>query len=308
MPIYSVQAHEAGQRIDVVLSAQIDSSRSKIQKLIKAGEITCNNEVVKPNHLVEEGDKLYYPTLLMQSPAPKKGPAPILDILYRDEDIIVIDKPAGLLVHQATSQDAEPTVVDAILERYPEVANVGEDPTRPGIVHRLDKDVSGVMVIARTQEMFEHLKRQFQNRTVKKEYLALVYGELPKDKGDITLRIARSKARGRMVARPESQEGKEAVTRYEVIERFKTATYIRVQILTGRTHQIRAHFKAIDHPLVGDKLYKKKQMKNIRPIKLNRIFLHAHKLTLTLKNGIRQTFTSPLPNELQEILSKLPKK
>jgi len=294
--------------MDVVLCGQIpDVSRANIQRLIKAGEITLNGNPAKANTLLSLGDELTYPTLLMETPEPKSGPAPMLDILYQDRDILIIDKPAGLLVHQATMKDSEPTVVDALLERFPEIIHVGDDPVRPGIVHRLDKDVSGVMTIAKTQDAFENLKSQFKDRTAKKEYLALAYGDLPKDHDEIRLRIARSKARGRMVARPESQEGKEAITMYDVLERFKNTTYARVQILTGRTHQIRAHFKAIDHPLVGDKLYAKKNMKNIRPIELDRIFLHAHKLTIKLMDGKEKSFISELPSDLQKILNTLPK-
>lgn len=307
MPTYKVKDNESEKRIDVVLSANLDVSRAKIQKLIKVGEITLNNESIKPNTLVNAGDEIYYPTLLMQSPAPKKGPAPILDIVFQNDDLLVIEKPAGLIVHQATPQDTNTNVVDGLLELYPEIADVGDDPTRPGIVHRLDKDVSGVMVIAKTQEMFEDLKNQFKERQTKKEYLALAYGNILRDADEINLKIARSKARGRMVARPDSQEGKEAVTRFEVIERYKTATYVRVFIITGRTHQIRVHFKAIDHPLVGDKLYGKRSMKHIRPIELGRIFLHAHKLTIRLADGSVKNFVSQLPNELADLLSKLPK-
>lgn len=306
MPEYLVQESEAGERIDVVLSRQVEASRSQIQKLIKNKEILLNQEAETPHVLVKAGDVISYPTVLVP-PLVAKGPAPKLDILFEDEDLLVIEKPAGLLVHQSTVYDAEPTVVDGLRALFPNIATVGDDPTRPGIVHRLDKDVSGLLVIAKTQDMFENLKTQFKERQTKKVYLALAYGVLENDQGEIRLRIARSKTRGRMVARPESQEGKEAITNYEVLERFKIATYLRVHILTGRTHQIRAHFKAIDHPLVGDKLYAKKAMKNIRPIDLNRIFLHAHELTIRLASGEEKTFVSALPADLERVLSELPK-
>ncbi|MFH1405007.1 MAG: RluA family pseudouridine synthase [Patescibacteria group bacterium] len=307
MPEITATEKQSDKRIDVALANELNIARTKIQKLIKTGDITINGKKVKPHTLVQTGDILFYPELLMNAPQVKEGPPPVLDILFQDDNVIVINKPAGLLVHESVPEDISPTVVDAILEIDPDIANVGEDPRRPGIVHRLDKDVSGIMVIAKTQSAYEFLKSEFQSRKIFKEYLALAYGQIQKNHDVIKLKIARSKTLGRMVARPEFQEGKEAITLYDVIERFKTATYLRVQIKTGRTHQIRAHFKAIDHPLVGDKLYKKTKMKNIKPIELNRIFLHAHKLEFSLPDGTLKSFEAPLPIELEKILKSLPK-
>jgi 23S rRNA pseudouridine1911/1915/1917 synthase len=229
-----------------------------------------------------------------------------LSILYEDEGVIVFEKPAGVLVHAAPGHDGE-TMVDALISHAPHMRGVGEDPMRPGIVHRLDKLASGVMIAAKTQNAFAHLKRQFVERRVQKEYLALVYGKLPRDEGTITFPLVRSKKSGKMVAKPNGGEGKEAITHYEVIQRFKTATLLRVRIETGRTHQIRAHVRAIDHPLVGDPLYFKKHMRHIRPIKLPRIFLHAERLTIELPNGETKTFIAPLPAELSDLLQILPK-
>ncbi len=303
MPTITITEDQNGKRVDHILTDHMELSRSQIQKLIKRQSILLNNKPCKPKSPVQTGDVLFYPEVEQETPATKKGRTPLLDVIYQDDDVFVINKPARLIVHQVNDQDTEHTLVDGLLEIFPEIADVGDDPTRPGIVHRLDKDVSGVMVVAKTQEMFENLKHQFQTRTVEKEYLALVYGELPKDFDEIKLRIARSRARGRMVARPESQEGKDAITQYDVIERLKKTTYVRVKILTGRTHQIRVHFQALDHPIVGDKLYKKKRMKNIKPIKLDRIFLHARKLTIKLSNKKQRSFEVDLPHELKEVLN-----
>lgn len=305
MPTIDVTEQDAGKRLDVVLSSQLELSRSQIQKLIKSGEITVDNNHVRPNLLVETGSVIFFPEAEVYTPKPKTGPAPVLEIIYQDDDVMVINKPAGLLVHQATPLDADPTVVDAVLEHHPNIADVGDDPTRPGIVHRLDKDVSGLMVVAKTQPAFEFLKKQFQSRTVEKLYLALVYGELPEDHDTIELKIARSKARGRMVARTADQEGKESKSEYYVLKKLKFTTYVRVQIHTGRTHQIRVHMHALGHPLVGDKLYKIKKMK-IKPIELDRIFLHATKLSFKLPSGEQKTFESPLPKELELLLEQLP--
>lgn len=296
------QGHE---RLDRFLTGVMETTRSQIQKLIEAGSVTVNREVAKSNRRLETDDVVFYPEAEVTTHK-KIEPTPLLEILYQDKDIMVINKPAGLLVHEAFKDEMRATVVDALLESFPEVAEVGDDPKRPGIVHRLDKDVSGVMAIAKTQAGFDHLKHQFQKRTLTKEYLALVYGALPKDHDVITLKVTRSKAKGRMVARPESQEGKEAHTEYDVLERLPTTTYVRVKILTGRTHQIRVHFQALGYPIVGDKIYKVKGMK-FRPIELDRLFLHATKLTLRLMDGHEKTFEAGLPVELERLLRSLKK-
>ncbi len=304
MPTIEIQAAQAGQRLDKMLADTMEASRSAIQRLIKHGTITVNGKPAKPADVLEPGDTVYYPEAEL-AVVVKDGAAPVLDVVYEDDDLLVINKPAGLLVHEALKDEHRATVVDGLLERSPEIAHVGDDPTRPGIVHRLDKDVSGLMVVAKTQEAFEALKRQFQGRTVHKEYLALVYGTLPKETDTIALKIARSKEKGRMVARTGLQDGKEAITQYDVLKRFSTATYVRVNILTGRTHQIRVHLQAIGYPIVGDKLYKVRSMK-FREIPLPRLFLHSHKLSIRLMDGHEKHFMAPLPEDLETVLRTLP--
>lgn len=306
MPSHKITATENGTRVDILLTQRIGLPRAEIQRWIKAGTVTVNDiPVTKPHAPVKSGDVLAYPKTTKAKPV--KIVPPVLPILYEDDDVMVINKPAGIIVHPTSEKATEPTVVHAALKHFPALKKVGDNPIRPGIVHRLDKDVSGVMVIAKTQSMFLSLKQQFTDRSVKKEYLALVYGKLSKDHDIINLKIARSKSKGRMVARPESQEGKEAITEYDVLDRFKTATYVRVNIHTGRTHQIRTHFRAINHPVVGDVLYGKSHMRNIRPIPMDRLFLHSHELTITLSDGSRKTVTAPLPDSLKQMLTTLPK-
>jgi 23S rRNA pseudouridine1911/1915/1917 synthase len=307
MPTYKILETENNERIDKVATELLGVSRNKIQKLIKTGAITLNEKTVIPHTLVQTGNTLFYEALEVVDPDEKTGPIPELNIVFEDDDIMIINKPAGLVVHRAFDGDRNPNLVDGLLAYFPEIATVGDDETRPGIVHRLDKKVSGVMVVAKTQASFDHLKDQFKNRTVQKEYLALVYGQLSKEHDTITLHIARSKTLGRMVARPAEQEGKDAITEYDLIRQYKTSAFVNVKIHTGRTHQIRVHFKALNHPLVGDELYKKKQMKKIRRMKMDRIFLHATKLTIQLMDGEEKTFEIPLPAELQEILDNLSK-
>ncbi|MBI4713592.1 RluA family pseudouridine synthase [Candidatus Uhrbacteria bacterium] len=306
MIIFQVSDKEQNERLDIFLAKKLNRSRASVQKLIKSESVLVEKKPAESDLRLQTGQKIEVPELEESAPKIKKGEIPILDIIYEDNDLLVINKPAGLLVHEAEGKENEPTVVDALLERYPSITEIGEDPKRPGIVHRLDKDVSGLMVITKTQQAFESLKTQFQNRKIHKEYLALVYGTLPKDHDVIQFKIARSHARGRMVARTETQEGKEAITEYEVLKRFKNHTYARVILHTGRTHQIRVHFLAIDHPLVGDNLYQKNHMKNIRQIELDRIFLHSHKLRLKLIDGTEKTFEEPLPHKLENLLRTLP--
>ncbi len=303
MPTIVITEETAGQRLDLFLVSQMETSRAQIQKLIKQEVVTLDGEPAKNKTLLEVGNSIFFPEVEIGVPEKTDAP-PILDIVYQDEDLIVINKPAGLLVHDATERETRTTLVDGLLELFPEIIDVGDNAARPGIVHRLDKDVSGLMVIAKTQDAFDHLKKQFKDRTVNKEYLTLVYGELPRPDDTISLKIARSKARGRMVAKTGDQEGKEAVTQYTVIERHKFTTYARIKILTGRTHQIRVHMMAIGHPIVGDKLYKIKNQK-LNPIDLDRIFLHATRLQFNLQDGTPMRFEVPLPAELDALLRSI---
>ena len=222
-------------------------------------------------------------------------------VIYQDPDVLVIEKPAGLLVHAAVGKD-EITLADLLLKDFPELKGVGEKPERPGIIHRLDRDVSGLMVVARNQVAYDFLKKQFQERTMKKEYIALVHGHMPRPYDTIKLKIARSREKARMVARPEGQEGREAVTHYEVIDTFRNYDLVRVGLETGRTHQIRVHFHALGHPLVGDHMY---TIKRVKQKEIGRVFLHAAKLTLTLPSGEVKSFESPLPEELASLLPTL---
>ena len=306
MPKLTVDETNKGKRIDHVLTELMIVTRSQIQKLIKSGEVTLNGEPAKVHTFLNPGDVVSYPKITASTKV-KKQALPDLEIMFEDDDIIVVNKPAGLIVHRSNPTDGRASVADILVDSHKAIKKVGDNPMRPGIVHRLDKDVSGVMVVAKTQEMFENLKAQFQNRTVEKNYLALVYGKLPKEHDVIEMKIARSKRQGRMVARSGEQEGKEAITAWEVVERFKNATYVKVRIYTGRTHQIRVHFLAINHPVMGDTLYHVKNMRHIREKDYGRIFLHANTLSIHLANGKKKTFTAPLPKELKAILHALPK-
>ena len=247
------------ERLDQALvKLSPDRSRGQWQKLIKSGAVLIDGTAnTSPHAPVREGSEVRVVEVVASPVAkPSFKPLPALDIIAETDDWLVLNKAAGVLVHPAASSD-EPTLVDALLKRYPEIAKVGGEPERPGIIHRLDRDVSGLMIVAKTERAFEELKRQFQQREIKKKYLALVHGEVAKDSGDIRFKLARSTTKGRMAARPETEEteGKAAWTHYTVLERLPGASLLAVDIFSGRTHQIRAHLFALGHPVVGDTLY-----------------------------------------------------
>lgn len=228
------------------------------------------------------------------------APAIILPILADTHDYVIINKPAGVVVHQSAIHPAPDTVVNGLLALYPALAAVGDDPLRSGIVQRLDQNVSGVMVVAKTPAMLAHLKAQFQTHTIQKKYRALAHGQFSKTSGEIAFNIARSAQRyTKMAARPDAS-GKDAVTRYTVLQQFQRYALLELEIVTGRTHQIRVHLNAIGHPLVGETIYVPKHFHSrLQP---GRLFLHAAALRFLELNGQAVTSTAPLPTELQAIL------
>ncbi len=305
-----------GQRLDKFISAHNpEHSRSQLQKMIKHGAVLVNGGKTTAHHFLKEGDNIVIhelktnPTQKTKKQATSQ-PAPMfkLEIVADTNDYLVINKQAGLLVHEAPGEHGR-TVVDLVLEKYPNVRKIGEDPMRPGIVHRLDKDVSGLLVIAKTQDMFDHLKQQFKSRKTQKEYFALVYGAPQRSEGEITFNIDRSETQGhKMAAVPTSgncDRGRKAITEFEIIEQFGNYTYLNVKPKTGRTHQIRVHLNAFGLPIVGDSVYRPRKLKVT--IVLDRVFLHAHRLAFEDLDGQFQEFTSPLPAKLQKILSTLEK-
>lgn len=293
--------NETPERLDVALCAVLPMSRSKLQKAIKEGKILVDGAVPTPHTPVSRASTVMYDPDLMAKPEGPQGDLPHLDILYEDADVIVVHKPAGVLAHPAPGSN-EYTLADALKAHAPGMASAGDDKARGGLVHRLDRDASGVLIAAKTRDAFLFLKRQFAERLTTKRYSVLVLGELTDDAGTISFPIARSMTHGRMAARPSSQDGREAITHYDVLERLGHATLCDVTIETGRTHQIRAHFFALQHPVVGDMLYTQKGLKQID---IGRLFLHARELTVALPSGVTQTFTAPLPQELNEILERM---
>ncbi len=302
----AITGKQVGQRLDMVLAAKLKLSRSQIQKMIKAGEISVSGKSSSAHRLLKTGEYIEINTPAKAKVSAKVlTPLPEIPIVKETPEYIVINKPAGLLMH-GTERDGRVSVVDWLLNKYPKVAKVGEDPNRPGIVHRLDKDVSGLVVLAKTQDSFDNLKKQFQNRTIKKRYRALVYGEVIPAEGEIRFRLSRSAKGYRMAARPENQEGKSAITEFSIEKRFHNYTLLSLLIKTGRTHQIRAHCAAYNHPVVGDDLYgtNKDKIAN-KKLKLGRVFLAATDLTFTDTKGERQEFSIDLPKGLEKFLEQL---
>jgi len=232
-----------------------------------------------------------------------------IKIIYEDEDLLVVDKPAGIVVFPENigRSDIPTALVDLLLEKYPELKKVGDSP-RYGIVHRLDKDTSGILIVAKTDESLIFFQKQFRNREVEKKYTTLVIGEVKEDNGVINTLIGRSKSDPRkQTAHSLLYKGKtglrEAITEYKVLNRFDGYTLLEVGIKTGRKHQIRCHMTYIHHPIAGDKVYGFKDSPIIEG--LDRQFLHASHLKIQLLNGEIKEFKSDLPEELQKILNEL---
>lgn len=286
-----------GQRLDRVVTSRLaDTSRSFVQKLIESGDVLVNGAAERASYKVQSGDLLE-----VRVPAPSEPddltPADILiPIAYEDDDLIVFDKPAGLVVHPAPGHE-HGTLVNAFKWLRPEAVEPGS--FRPGVVHRLDKDTSGLIIVAKNERARLHLLKQFQTRTVLKEYSALIIGQLPEDRATVDAPISRDPNNRRRMAIVAG--GRPAVSHLEVAARYTGYTLLNVQIETGRTHQIRVHCAFIKHPVAGDALYGGA----VRDLALKRQFLHARHLRFTLPGGETLDLESPLPNDLVEVLAEL---
>ncbi len=292
---------DKSERLDKFLKENYQEfSRSQWQKAIKNNLVLVNEEKVTSHYKLKEGDKI----TIYDFPRKNQIDLPLMDIsvLFENDDFIIIEKPAGLPVHPDSKYRTN-TLIQQITAKYPEIKKIDEHSERPGVVHRLDKDVSGLMVIARNKKTFSCLQEQFASRKVYKEYLALTHDPFTKLEDDIRLTISRDKKTGKMKVKPANQEGKITLTRYEVIKNFTHFAFLKIIIKTGRTHQIRTLFRALDHPIVGDPLYTKKKVK--ANIKINRPFLHSHKLKFQIQDGQKFEFTSELPTELKKIINNL---
>lgn len=289
------------ERLDKYLLNHLDISRSQIKKAILNGQVTVNDQVASVHRWLKNNDKIVY----NQEEAPKETKFPAIpQIVDKNKEFLVIAKPHNLLTH-ATDKGEINTLADWLMQNFPQTTQIGDDPQRPAIVHRLDKEVSGLMVIPLTQDSFDNLKKQFQDRTIQKEYTALVHGQMINNSGEINMPLERDKKTGLMKVQSGKFAGKPALTIYKVIKRYINYTLVNVQIKTGRMHQIRAHLYSIGHSVVGDKLYQTKDIRKKKKVLEQRIFLHSHYLKFKDLTGNWHEYNSKLPHLLQDFLNKL---
>lgn len=290
---------DKSERLDVFLSEKLDKTRSAVKKLVDDGEITVNGNKVKAGRVLKIGEEIS-----VNIPDPVKLDLEAenipLDIIYQDKDIAIINKPQGMTVHAGNGTHGS-TLVNALLYHLDSLSGIN-GVIRPGIVHRIDKDTSGLLVVAKNDAAHLSLSEQIKNKTCHRIYLALLEGTVKQNDGVIDTSIGRSDKNRTMMAVKDS--GRRAVTHFKVLKRYKEFTFAEFKLETGRTHQIRVHCKYIGHPIVGDPVYGYEKQK----FKLNGQLLHAWKLELTHPStGERMSFEAPLPDYFQAVLQKLDK-
>ncbi len=300
--LFTIQPEDAGRRLDRYLVDTLGGlSRTHIQQLIGDEAVQVNGRASKPGYVLRAGDDILV-DLALHAPVPsqaKPRPRP-LDIVYEDEDLLVINKAPGVVVHPAPGH-SEDTLVNALVARYPDLQE-GNNGERPGIVHRLDRDTSGLLLVAKNARAQAALIEQMRRHEIVKRYLALVEGVIALDQGSIDAPIGRD-PRHRQQMAITATGSREARTHFRVLERFARHTLLLIQLETGRTHQIRVHLKAIGHPVVGDPTYGSGNA--IRGSKLRRQFLHASQLHFTHPiSGQRLEIEAPLPEDLREVLER----
>lgn len=313
MPVFSFTAteSEAGKRLDTLIAARLHTiSRSRASRLIRAGYVTVNGLIKKPGYLAKPGD-------VVRSEIPSPEPVTFmpqaipLSILYEDRDVIVLNKPSGLVVHPGAGHQHR-TLVNALLFHCPDLEGVGGG-IRPGIVHRLDKETSGCMVVAKNDLAHAKLSRQFKMREIRKVYLALVYGDVKTPAGVIRLPVGRHPTDRKKMS-TQSRRSRPTETRWKIKEVFSGVTLLEIDLKTGRTHQVRVHCAATGHPVVGDVIYGgRKRWKNVTLPQVQdllrsvqRQLLHAWKLEFVHPRlGQSMTFESPVPEDMASVLESL---
>jgi 23S rRNA pseudouridine1911/1915/1917 synthase len=305
--IFHAGESEVGQRLDRYLAGVLNNlSRSSVQQLIEEKQVLVNGRASKPGYMLRSGDEIQVLQVSRKLPGNLQPQALPLDIVYEDADLLVLNKAAGMVVHPAPGHSND-TLVNALLARYPELRGeggiVGEEDLRPGIIHRLDKDTSGLLIVAKNARTQSALAEQMKEHKVIKRYLALVEGVVALDQGSIDAPIGRNPHNRQQMAIT-AVGSREARTHFHVLQRFKRHTLLLLQLETGRTHQIRVHLKAIGHPVVGDQTY---GSTHAHPL-LNRQFLHAYQLVFTHPtSGETLELEVPLPPDLQNVLDEAQK-
>jgi len=322
-------------RLDKFLVEKTGKTRSQIQRNILNESILINDKPAKVHQFLNFKDKVTIldadPNRQKQEPKEPLRPdteagkkaiklvaraaramkVPIPKVVKKTKDYLIIEKPSGLLVH-ATSKDEPSTLVTWLVKKYPQIKKIADPEAlkkrdkiyRPGIVHRLDKDVSGLMIIPLNQDAFEYYKEQFKQKLIKKQYTALVFGQLPQPHGLIEFEISRKSTGGKMASHPKgSGKGKYAQTEYNVVQQFSKFSLVEINLHTGRTNQIRVHFMALKNPVAGDELYNLKSLTS--KVHIPRILLHANRLEFIDQNNKPQLFTSDLPKEFDDVIKQL---
>jgi 23S rRNA pseudouridine1911/1915/1917 synthase len=297
---FVVAKGDSGKRLDRVITEFLNEtcSRTHIKNLINRGHVKVNDKEVKPRYIVREKDRIWIDLILpgvMKAVEPEPIP---LEIIYEDEVLLVVNKPYGMVVHPGAG-NKKGTMAGALLNHCGAIADTG-DRLRPGIVHRLDKDTSGVIVVAKNDRAMRSLSKQFRNRTVSKFYLAVVKGVVEYDNGEVGAPISRSVVdRKKMIVEPAS--GREAKTIYHVLKRYEKYTLLRIKLETGRTHQIRVHMQYLGHPVAGDRIYG-------RSTEVPRQLLHAEKIKFTHPGTLKNVeFEAPMPEDMRDFIEKLEK-
>ena len=294
----TAEAEDAGTRADVFLAAKLGVSRSNMQKLLEDGRVKRGEKIIKANYKVRAGEMF---VVDIPEPEPIEAvPENIpLDIIYEDDDVVVLNKARGMVVHPAPGNYTG-TLVNALLYHCSNLSGINS-AIRPGIVHRLDKDTSGIMIVAKNDAAHISLSQQIQSKTAVRTYLAVVRGDIKTDSGTIETQIARDKTDRKKMA-VVKEGGRDAITDYEVLERFGKYTLVRCKLRTGRTHQIRVHMEYLGYPLVGDPKYS--PMKT--PFGIKGQALHSHTLEFTHpRTGERMKFETPLPEDMHKIITRL---
>jgi 23S rRNA pseudouridine1911/1915/1917 synthase len=302
---YHISSENADRRIDVVASVLSGISRSRIQRFIEEGSMLVNDLKVRPNYKSHAGDII---SIIIPKPANNgmfcAEDLPI-EIMYRDAYVIVINKPANMVVYPSAGHNSG-TLMNAVAWHSSKLASVGA-PLRPGVVHRLDKDTSGVMVVALDDAAYYNLVEQFKKRTINRKYKALIYGTFKENSGEILLKIGRSDSDRKKMSTKTSR-GKEAVTTWNVVERYRGATLIDAKLGTGRTHQIRVHLSSIGHPVFGDKTYGKMTSLEVgnKKIFFSRQMLHAELLGFVHPaTGCYLEFSNEPPEDMRTAIEEL---
>jgi len=293
-----------GKRLDFIVSAQVDScSRACAVDGILQGQILVNSCQKKPGYKVKHGDHISLDIEVQEGSVSILPEETALDIIYEDPYLIIINKKPGVVVHPAPGNMSN-TLVNALLSHAPEIKMAGDDHFRSGIVHRLDKDTSGLMVVAKNQSALTFLQKEFKQRRVEKRYLALVFGQMSESAGVIDLPIGRHPVKRQLMA-VNHEDGKSAVTCWEIKQQYKNACLLEVLLKTGRTHQIRVHFYAMDHPLIGDQVYQPRRFRKQKSM-AQRQMLHSWKLSFRHPySGQRVSFAADPPRDFMKIQSLL---